>query len=627
MFQSRRLNQKIRGPSKKNVFGRTFPANFPKFILLISGLLKMSQGQQLPDPEPELINAKSLDFAKPKLFFKNIGRYAATSTYIHVRIPFNFSKILDTKITIEQQYQVLLDKHEDPFKTIAKTTTDVSLLTISGSIEDFQDVIKALPQTTEIDLPGRPKRFIALGIAIAAAALSSYNAYKITELNNEISTLKSKTDLLVDVSHLHEDHLHHLEDKTDKTNELLADLLESNVWFTAKITDAVEKKFQSVVHHHENVVKSAQHHRLAPGALPHDVLDEILNHTLAVAKKRNMVSFVNYASDLFQVEVSHLYDPKTMQFTLIVHIPLVSNTNLLELYEFLPLPIHFNFSANISITPDVGQNNLLAIGHSKSFQTISSSDLHSCLHLGDTFFCKGRKVMETSLKKSCLGSLYLANSEAIQNSCKFKIAEASEKIFELAENTWAVYSTGTINTNQVCQARNSIQTRQINSGDTVTLEPGCYIRTMDHVISADESETIEIQRKTMDWAGEIADLFGRANTEGIHKAIQGLRTKYNGEFDASELFKELDQIKPAEAHWTFTSPAAMIGIALALFLIGMLIWKKCFSTTQATEASLPAPSAPPMPAQNRPQPQRAQPVTNNQATKSNASIPIHINIS
>jgi len=153
MFQSRRLSQKIRGQSKKNVFGRTFPANLPKFILLIYGLLKMSQGQQLPDPDPELINAKSLDFAKPKLFFKNIGRYAATSTYIHVRIPFNFSQILDTKTTIEQQYQVLLDKHEDPFKTIAKTTTDVSLMTISASIEDFQDVIKALPQTTEIDLP------------------------------------------------------------------------------------------------------------------------------------------------------------------------------------------------------------------------------------------------------------------------------------------------------------------------------------------------------------------------------------------------------------------------------------------------------------------------------------------
>jgi hypothetical protein len=65
---------------------------------------------------------------------------------------------------------------------------------------------------------------------------------------------------------------------------------------------------------------------------------------------------------------------------------------------------------------------------------------------------------------------------------------------------------------------------------------------MDHVISADESEMIEIQKKTMDLTGELADHFGRANTEVIHMAIQGLWTKNNGEFDASELFKDLDQI-------------------------------------------------------------------------------------
>jgi hypothetical protein len=40
---------------------------------------------------------------------------------------------------------------------------------------------------------------------------------------------------------------------------------------------------------------------------------------------------------------------------------MVTNSNLLNLYEFLPLPIHFDFAANISITPDVGQTNLLAI--------------------------------------------------------------------------------------------------------------------------------------------------------------------------------------------------------------------------------------------------------------------------
>ena len=78
---------------------------------------------------------------------------------------------------------MLLDKHVEPFKTIAKTTTDVSLLTISASIEDFQDVIKTLPQTTEINLPGRPKKFVAIGLAIPAMAMSSFNAYRITQLN------------------------------------------------------------------------------------------------------------------------------------------------------------------------------------------------------------------------------------------------------------------------------------------------------------------------------------------------------------------------------------------------------------------------------------------------------------
>jgi hypothetical protein len=182
-----------------------------------------------------------------------------------------------------------------------------------------------------------------------------------------------------------------LEEKLDKTNKLLADLLEANIWFSSKVTDAIEKTFKSLVWHHENVVKSAQYHQLAPGALPHDVLDGIIEHVTIVAKKKNLVPFVTFNSDLFQIKVSHLYTPATNEFTLIQHIPMVANLNLLDLYEFLPLPIHFNFVSNISITPDVGQTNLLAIRHSQSFQAISSTDLHACLHLGDLSFAKEGK--------------------------------------------------------------------------------------------------------------------------------------------------------------------------------------------------------------------------------------------
>jgi hypothetical protein len=35
------------------------------------------------------------------------------------------------------------------------------------------------------------------------------------------------------------------------------------------------------------------------------------------------------------------------------------------------------------------------------------------------------------------------------------------------------------------------------------VNPRCYISTMDHVIIAYESKTVEIKMKTMDWAGEL----------------------------------------------------------------------------------------------------------------------------
>jgi len=362
-------------------------------------------------------------------------------------------------------------------------------------------------------------------------------------------------------------------------------------------------------------------------------MDRIISHVIQVAAKKNLVLFVKFASDLFQIEVTYQCTPATNEFTLILHVPMVSNSNLLKLYEFLPLPINFNFATNISITPDIGPTNLLAISHSQSLQTISSSDLHACIHLGDTFFCKGRKVIETSLKRSCLGALYTANSNAIQTNCGFMIAEAQEKIFKLSENTWAVYSVGTINTNEVCTVFNDATAMQIQSGDTIKIKPGCYIRMMDHMISAEESEMIEIRIKAMDWAREITDLFCHGNKETIHQTVQGLRTRCNGEFDATILLDQLDNLQTPDSHWSFTSLAAMIGAAICTFTMGVCIWKIC---RRPKEPSTPTPSALPMPMQAiAPQPAAApiafpapvqKKAVNTRAMQSNNAISINITI-
>ncbi len=83
------------------------------------------------------------------------------------------------------------------------------------------------------------------------------------------------------------------------------------------------------------MVKLAQHHRLGPRALPHNTLDSILSHTLDIDEKKYLVYIVNYLMDINQIEVSHMYTLAEKQFMLILNIPMVSNTNLLDLYKFL----------------------------------------------------------------------------------------------------------------------------------------------------------------------------------------------------------------------------------------------------------------------------------------------------
>jgi hypothetical protein len=73
----------------------------------------MSPGTTVLDPDLELMNTQNFDFAKPKLFFKNISCYAATSTNIHLRIPFNFTTVFNTKQAIAEVYSKLLDQHEE----------------------------------------------------------------------------------------------------------------------------------------------------------------------------------------------------------------------------------------------------------------------------------------------------------------------------------------------------------------------------------------------------------------------------------------------------------------------------------------------------------------------------------
>ncbi len=92
----------------------------------------------------------------------------------------------------------------------------------------------------------------------------------------------------------------------------------------------------------------------------------------------------------FLVKTLYIYWPDENPFVLILHVHLVSPHNFMPLYKFLSLPEHFNFSGNMSVTPDISINNMIAVGHSKSYQTLCHWTSKTASRWGKPIFARER---------------------------------------------------------------------------------------------------------------------------------------------------------------------------------------------------------------------------------------------
>jgi hypothetical protein len=460
----------------------------------------------------------------------------------------------------------------------------------------FHDLLMSLPHVHE-----RQRRqwdVVSFVAATAALTLATYNTVQILKLEMAIEAQQAKTNLLSDISKLHEQHLHKLDGMIDDIGKELQ-VVKVQQTFLVKIERIIaqinsdEHKLRAVIATFERIIITAFKQRLAPGALSTDVLNQIIYHINEIATNNHFDKFVHEPADLYKLEVSFIHRPEDYTIILVLHVPFVEAEHLLPLYESVSLPIHFNFSANISVVPDIGRADLITIGDTGTFQTLSSSDLAGCRRLGQTFFCEGCMVLKTNLVNDCLGSLFMASSTPIKANCKFQIFDTREKIFSLGNNTWLVYSVGTIATNQVCPKAKTTSPVTISSGQTLSVQPGCHIQTMDHIITAEESDDFKIYSTWLDWTMTLAQLFNHEDTEQLLQLVNQIRSTISGTFDASELLQRLDSLnKPFQAdHWLFSLPAAMIGVVCLIALASFVIYSKCCSKSSPPTTELPAPSA------------------------------------
>jgi len=338
---------------------RTFIASYYVFFILELLALKMNGAMAVPDPEPRLLDANVATPAKLQLLFCPSGKSAASIHFIHVRVPFNFSKLLETPAQVFETFRTYIDKWLQPFRTQVEEVAEISKSCLADKLNDFTNILAALP---EYKIVSRDKRFLDLvsfGMSAAALTLANFNTARISklEIETQIAQNNKRLDNLVDITTLHEQHFKAVDQKLDDVSSKLALLLRINKVHFAKMTDFMEQKFGTAVAFSERLIRTAYSNRLSPRALQLDALEENVRYVNEVAANGDLLSFIHKPSNLFLVETSYIYKPDEKTFVLVLHVPLVTPHNLMPLFEFIPLPVYFNFSSNVMVTPEVGANN------------------------------------------------------------------------------------------------------------------------------------------------------------------------------------------------------------------------------------------------------------------------------
>ena len=517
-----------------------------------------------------------VDSNQHSVVFKPTGTFSARTTYLNVRFPVYFQPILDTMQYFKEKILHFPETEKmGAFYGAIRMIQKQFGATLGLTQQQFKGVVSTLPQY-QVTPNHKSERFIGFLLGICGMAMAGAETIQIQHLDARIAKGEKETMLLKDITHLHENHLKNLDAKVSFHDQLFRDMIHHNPATFVSTFSAVQRELENKVQMATSLIAHAQAHRLAPGVFNKEALDSVVQYTKKLAKEQQLENFIHHTSDLYQLETSYLYNPENKTFSIILHIPLVQKENLLKMYKFVPLPLNTQLTSNHSLMPDVGNRDIIAVRGTEAYKVLSHSDLHKCLKMGNTHFCRNSNVLSTNMKATCLSSIFMADTLSAREQCKFQVRPRQEAVFETAHNQFIIYTNQTMKIQEVCDTTR--KTHTVSSGETVKVGPGCRIKTKEHLLVADLEETFSVEDKeaTKSWAWSVGDLFPEIPKDKFNLTLERLNSQGFHTVDATDLLHQLDiifaQPEPELYKWGYYATGAIF-----LLLIGILaIWiSKC----------------------------------------------------
>jgi len=298
------------------------------------------------------------------------------------------------------------------------------------------------------------------------------------------------------------------------------------------------------------------------------------NFNLEQQRNKNFVEKTNHK---FQSEsISSIYHSNINILVLILHSLLQHNTTTI-----------------VTLAANTEPLDLLAINSNQLFTTMLSTELINCIHLSETFFCRGRRELRTDIDQNRRSALYLGITDHIKGQCQLHFTTTKQKGFEQTENLWIVFTQRSFITNQHLPHKTE-QRSQNHSGSIFRIKLGCGICAKQHILDSNDSMEFTVNCKINDWEWALDQPFLEHQAKQVLDAIEDLNNEGSSLTDATDLFKEIDELNKVGNHCMFSLPSLLDGA----FILTAALLARCLGSKDAGNLiprvpTIPTTEAPP----------------------------------
>jgi hypothetical protein len=533
--------------------------------------------------------------------FEDIGHFAGATSYIHVsfhldlgdllrpiltfkdyikkaKANINTVSMIDHSVNGEQAHGVLLDlliKHKTAHQIILDQA-EVTALNLEADFLRLKSLFPVISHQLPAELRERNKRFLGPIGAVLGTFLGIFSQTQIKALERQIGDLYSRTQNLIDITSKHTQQINeHTNLITDLTLYLNV-LTVQNPAITLQDVYTMERNITRALEIARNTFQTAQFRRLSIDFLTAEHLQIVFKTIQTRAAEAQATLIPERASDLFQLEMSYIFNGEQAIF--ILHVPTIPHGALLRLLRFHSFPLVYQDTAFLPKP----ENDVIAL--SSDFGELSLelnyADLMDCQHNNRFYVCEKHGILKRRFDSTCLGALHHQNWVLAISLCQMEVGHTEEAVLHLQGSKYLVYSPVDVTAPIQCGNTSDSKSTQayIAAGiREITVQPGCTAQLTDHQIISDSS--IQLDTDIAHFAWNFSSLSSEITPLEIKLALQD--TTHNLRFSRltlSDLMQNVREHREAEEraehesqHRTFyTIMIVAIVLASIAFLYGLV---------------------------------------------------------